>query len=761
MASKTAIVPVNGMHCASCSRNIERVVKKAAGIVACSVNFATEKATITYDDKVANLDAVNTKLMPYGYSLDTTSLHANDHTAGSDHKGHAAAPRLEKLGEEKQKALFVFPLSIFVFGIMLWEITATLWPSVIPPVPFPMPVLQGILFLLASIVLFGPGRVFVLAVWQFFRLGKANMDTLVGIGTVTAYLYSTAVFLFPQTLLRFGFPESTYFDVAIVVIGFILFGKYLEAASKQRTGEALQKLLALQAKTALVIRNGKEQEVTIAEVVVGDIVIVKPAQKIPVDGTISEGASAIDESLVTGESLPVDKGVGDRVIGGTLNQQGVLRIHATQVGRGTVLSHIIDLVEQAQGSKAPIERIADTISGIFTPVVLVFAFAVLLLWLTLGTFYLPFSQAVSLGLSAFFGVLIIACPCALGLATPVGIIVGVGKGAEKGILIKNAESLELLHKVTTIVMDKTGTITTGKPVVTDIVPEKGMSIATLMTILASLEQHSEHPLAHAIVMHAKEQHLSLKKVKEFVSIQGKGLKGTIDKTTYYVGNATLLAERGVTLASESHVFHTTSGKTPMFVVSDKKLLGTVYIADTMKKEAKGVIAQLQKQHIKVVMLTGDDSNTAHAIAKQVGITTVIANVLPDKKADAIVKLKKEGEIVAMVGDGVNDAPALAMADVGIAMSTGTDVAISTAHITLLHGDLQKVYEAMSISRKTMRIIKQNLFWAFVYNILGIPLAAGVLYPFFGIMLSPVFAGAAMALSSVSVVANALRLKRIR
>jgi Cu+-exporting ATPase len=779
-SKKTVRLPVKGMHCASCSANIQRTLKKLPGVEECSVNFATEKASITYDSDQVKPEIFNEKLKPYGYELmmpkpedhqhdnhqmnmahseGTDHSSHSEHQAHDDHHDHAAPPSVEQLEQEKKNVQFVLPLALLVFVSMIWDILAKYIPA-FPMFPVPMQQFNFFLWGMATLVLATVGRYFLEAVKSFVIVRKANMDTLVGIGTATAYIYSTLALFFPSIAHSLGLPETLYFDVTIVVIGFIKLGKYLEVRSKHKTGEALEKLLHLQAKTALVRRGKNELEIPIQEVVVGDIVVVKPGTKIPVDGEIIEGSSAIDESLVTGEPLPVDKGVGDKVIGGTMNSSGVLIFKATKVGQDTLLSQIVRMVEDAQGSKAPIERLADQVSAVFVPVVLVIAVLTLITWLVIGSQFMPFSQAFSLGLTAFVGILVIACPCALGLATPTGMIVAVGRGAQAGILIKDAESLEKLHTVQTIVMDKTGTLTHGTPVVTDIIHSPKMSEQEFLSIIASLEQHSEHPLAKAILKKAQDQKAPLQSIKEFQIIQGKGLQANIEKVPFYAGNITLMKELSVEVNEEEVARYTKMGKTPIFLVAEKKLLGSVYISDTIKNTAKTAVADLAKMGIDVVMLTGDDENTARYIADQIGIRQVVAKVLPNQKADVIRDLKKTKK-VAMVGDGVNDAPALALADVGIAMSTGTDVAISTANITLLHGDIAKLTHAIQLSKATMRVVKQNLFWAFIYNIIGIPLAAGVAFPFTGALLNPAFAGLAMAFSSVSVVANSLRLKRIR
>lgn len=516
----------------------------------------------------------------------------------------------------------------------------------------------------------------------------------------------------------------------------------------------------LQAKTALVERDGKEIEIPIDQVILGDIVIIKPGAKIPVDGVIIEGKSSIDESMITGEPIPVDKSIDDSVTGGTINKQGVFKFRATKVGSETLLAHIIKMVENAQGSRAPIQKLADQISSVFVPVVLVIAFITLLTWVLVGSQFMPLTDAFSLGLVCFVGILVIACPCALGLATPTAIIVGVGKGASNGILIKNAESLEKLHKVKIVVVDKTGTITKGQPEVTEIIT-KNLEIKNykeILQIIGSLEKNSEHPLAQAIVDKANLENTTFLDVEDFEIIEGKGLKGKINGMEYFVGNLKLLSDLNVHFDRLEIDTLANQGKTPVILTTQTEVLAIIAIADTIKPEAVESVKALHKLGVKVAMLTGDNKNTARYIADQVGIDEVFAEVLPGEKADKVIELQKKGFVVAMAGDGVNDAPALAQSDVGVAMGTGTDVAIESADITLLHGDISKLAKAIKLSKKTMRTIKQNLFWAFIYNVVGIPLAAGVFFPFFGLLLNPIFAGLAMAFSSVSVVTNSLRLK---
>ena len=650
--------------------------------------------------------------------------------------------------------------SAFVLG---WETFAQF--GIAPSVPYVWEeFFHHLLPIVATYMLFVVGKPYLLGFYRFLRYGHANMDTLIGLGTSAAFLYSFAVTAFEESLRAYVDVNATYYDVTIIVIAFIALGKYLEAQSKLKTGDAIEKLLNLQAKTALVIRNGKEVEIPVDQVVHGEIIIVKPAGKIPVDGTLTEGESFVDESMITGEPMPVKKTVGDTVVAGTLNTSGAFTFKATKVGSETMLAHIVKMVEEAQGSRAPIQALADKISGVFVPIVLVIAFLALASWLVIGSQYLGFPQALSYGLVSFVGILVIACPCALGLATPTAIIVGVGKGAKEGILVKDAATLEKLHKVGVIIMDKTGTITRGKPELVSIKnlsdPSTqlgaGKSDADIVAILASLENKSEHPIAHAVVNYAKEKNIALLPVERFEIIKGKGLGGVVGGVEYRVGSEKLARELGAEFDSLEK--DTREGKTPVILAVNGKALAVVMVADQIKPEAVQAVKDLHALGIKIVMLTGDDKNTARFIAEQVGIDEVVAEVLPEDKMNKIKELQAGGIIVAMAGDGVNDAPALAQADVGIAMATGTDVAIESAGITLLHGDISKLVKAVRLSKITMRGIKQNLFWAFIYNIVGIPLASGILFPVFGWLLSPVFAGLAMAFSSVSVVGNSLRLK---
>lgn len=761
---------VKGMHCASCSSVIEKTFKKVDGVHSVEVNYGTEKAKISFDPSKTSPDALSKHIEPLGYSLEISavadpSLVPSASEMGMSESEHAThlglnqskKEKLAEISDMRVKVLSAIPIAIFAGFVMGWDILSLY--NLVPMMGYTFgEFFHHLLPVLATYILFVVGKPYLLGVYRFLRYGKANMDTLIGIGTVTAFLYSFAVSAFEDLLQPFINVEYQYYDVTIVVITFVALGKYLEARSKVKTGDAIEKLLNLQAKTALVIRDGKELEVSVNEVKHGDFIVIKPGAKVPVDGVITEGGSFVDESMVTGEPMPTEKKIGDSVVSGTINTSGSFTFKATKVGRETLLAQIIKMVEDAQGSRAPIQALADKISSIFVPIVLVIAFLALGIWLLVGSQYLGFSQALSFGLVSFVGILVIACPCALGLATPTAIIVGVGKGAKEGILIKDAATLQKLHKVNTVVVDKTGTITKGKPTLVDIQNLSDLDNEIFLSIIASLEKKSEHPIAHAIVSYAQEKKIAVSDIRDFKGMQGRGLKGVIGNTEYFIGNAKLVGELKISFDATQLNQFTSQGKTPVILATKEKVLGFVMVADEIKAESIEAVKSLHKLGIKIVMLTGDDEKAAKYIASLVGIDDVMAHVLPEDKLRKIQELQSQGNIVAMAGDGVNDAPALAQADVGIAMGTGTDVAIESAGITLLGGDISKLVKAIKLSKITMRGIKQNLFWAFIYNIVGIPLAAGIFYPIFGWLLSPVFAGFAMAMSSVSVVSNSLRIK---
>ena len=708
MKTTTISFPIIGMHCASCAKLIERQLKNMPGVLACAVNYGSEQASVEFDELTTSLDKL---------------------ASAVEHAGYKAIVRTEnkKTPEEvkeetKQTERADLRMKVIVSGILSFLILLGSFPEwfrlSFPPI---------VLFILATPVQFWAGKGFYQATWSGLRNRSASMDTLIAIGTSAAYGYSL-------------FSSIKYFDTASIIITLILLGRYLEAKAKAHTSDAIKKLLHLQAKTARVVRNGKEIDVPIDQVKVGDIIRVRPGEKIPVDGKITEGISSIDESMVTGESIPVDKKEGDMVIGATINKTGTFLFQATKVGQDSMLSQIVRMVSEAQSSRAPIQRLADVVSGYFVPIVLMLAIAVFVVWYVVG---MPIQGFVNM-----IAVLIIACPCALGLATPTAIMVGTGRGAERGILIKDAEALETAHRVSIAVFDKTGTLTQGKPVVTDVVGNK----ETLL-LAASLERGSEHSLAEAIVNHAKEKQLVLAKVQGFKAIPGKGVSGVINKQQYFFGKP-----------DKPYSELENQGKTVMQLASKDKVLGAIAVADTLKNEAEDMVAALKSMKITVWMITGDNERTAKAIAKQAGIEHVLAGVLPQEKADKIKSLKSSNSlrspIVAFVGDGINDAPALAGADVVIAMGTGTDAAIESAGVTLLNNDLRSVVAAIKLSKATLSVIKQNLFWAFAYNVILIPVAACILYPFTGWLLNPALAAFAMAASSISVVGNSLRLRHI-
>ena len=729
---------VKGMHCASCVRVIERKLKKVEGVTDANVNLATNRVTVMSHEEIPSNQLVS--------ALNDTSYELVVEEKKADGHAHMVEKQNDGLKENTIISLVMISISVV---IMIWELV------------FPMSYtisefFHHLLPLMATFMMFVVGRPYLSGLWRFIKYRRADMDSLVGIGTLVAFLYSFIITAFEMPLKNFLNTEHTYYDVVIIVIGLITLGKYLEARAKSHTSDAIKKLINLQAKTARVIRDGKEVDVPIEEVKIGDHLRVRPGEKIPVDGVITEGESSIDESMVTGESLPVEKDVHARVIGATMNKSGSFVMQATKVGKDTMLSQIVKLVEDAQGSKSPIQRMADTVSSYFVPAVLVISVLTFVGWILLTGSFVN-------GLVSMIAVLVIACPCAMGLATPTAIMVGTGLGAEKGILIKDAESLEIAHKINTIIFDKTGTLTKGIPEVTDIFPVGKITKGEMLKLSSSLEKGSEHSLADAIVKKAEEDNIKTLVVSGFKAIPGHGVEGNVDNKQIYFGNKRLMEREKITIDSYLGNIEKleTAGKTVMMLAVDKNLVGLIAVSDTLKKSAKEAVTALQKKSIEVVMITGDNMRTAHAIATKLGIKRVLADVLPDQKEREVRKIQAEGKVVAMVGDGINDAPALAAADIGIAMGTGTDIAIEAADITLINKDLMSVVSAIELSNRTIRTIKQNLFWAFGYNILLIPVAMGVLYPMWGILLSPIFASFAMAASSVSVVSNSLLLKRVK
>ena len=741
---KQETLGVIGMTCASCASAVERSVSRIDGVHSANVNLAAEKLSVEFDDNKTDLENIKDAIVKAGYQV--LKIEVGEQV-------DVARERREK--EIKSlwnrflfAAIFTIPLLYVAMGHMLG----------LPLPEFIMPEVNPLNFGLVQILLTLP----VLAVgYKFYTVGfsrlfrrEPNMDSLIAVSTSAAFLYGIyAVFQIKAGNLEYA--NDLYFESAGVIITLIALGKYLEGVTKGKTSESIRKLMDLAPKTAAVIHDGKEIIIPIEKVEVGDVLLVKPGERIPVDGVVTAGLTGVDESMLTGESIPVEKTVGSEVTGGTINKNGTIQFKAAKVGKDMALSQIIKLVEDAQSSKAPIAKMADVISGYFVPIVMIIAVIAGLAWYISG-------MSVTFSLTIFIAVLVIACPCALGLATPTAIMVGTGKGAENGVLIKSGEALETAYKVQTIVFDKTGTITEGKPKVRDIVTVKDVDETKLLQLSASAEKVSEHPLGEAIVYMAAEEELELLNVENFIAIPGHGIEAVIENKKVLLGNKKLMDTRGIaiTLQEESDRL-AEEGKTPMFVAVDEKFAGVIAVADTMKSSSKRAIAVLHKMGIEVVMITGDNKRTAAAIARQVGIDRVLAEVLPQDKANKVKKLQSEGKKVAMVGDGINDAPALAQADIGIAIGSGTDVAMESADIVLMRNDLMDVPIAVLLSKQTMRNIKQNLFWAFAYNSAGIPIAAGLLYLFGGPLLNPIIAAAAMTFSSISVLGNALRLKRFK
>ncbi|MDI6720833.1 MAG: copper-translocating P-type ATPase [Candidatus Aenigmarchaeota archaeon] len=799
--TEKCVIGISGMHCASCAGTIEKKLKKRKGIVSASVNFASEKAAVEYDPSKIGRSGIISAINDTGYkAIDSSKNKVVIKAVGMD-SPHCAMIVEKALKSSKgiisvetdtanQKAIVEYdPSAIsteaikktikdagyepldeesydrekeirlkemkalrqkFLLGAILSvPIFLGSFPEWFPFVPSFL-TNHFVLLILTLPVQFWVGSQFYRGAWIALRNRTADMNTLIAVGTSAAFLYSAFATFFPSVAASRGEMTVVYYDTAAIIITLIILGRYLEAIAKGRTSEAIKKLMKLQAKTAIVVRKGREIEIPVEEVVVGDIIIVKPGGKMPVDGVVIEGYSAVDESMITGESMPAGKKKGDAVIGATINRSGLLRIRATKVGKDTMLAQIIKIVEEAQGSKAPIQRLADRVSSYFVPAVILIALASFAVWLAAG---MPFIFAFTI----LIAVLIIACPCALGLATPTAIMIGTGKGAEHGILIKNGESLETAHKITTVIFDKTGTLTKGQPEVTDVIGDKDV-----LKFAAAAEKGSEHPLGEAIVKAAQKKKIKIPKASGFHTIGGKGIIAKYGGKKIIAGSRSLMKEKNIKHSFENEMQRMENeGKTVVIVAVSKKAIGIIAIADTLKENSREAIEELKKMGKEVVMITGDNERTANTIAKELGISRVLSQVLPGDKAREVKKLQKEGHIIAFVGDGINDAPALAQADVGIAIGSGTDIALETGGIVLVKNDLRDVVSAIRLSRYTIKKIKQNLFWAFIYNTAGIPIAAGLLYPFSGFLLNPIIAAAAMAFSSVSVVGNSLLMKRFR
>jgi Cu+-exporting ATPase len=738
------VLPIQGMTCASCVNKVEKALNSVKGVVQASVNFATERASVEYIPEEVSIRDLKKVVQEAGYQV----LEVKE----EDIVEKERLAREAELSRLKLKfilgAILLAPILLLMYGASFFE----KWIGLSKKVNF---FLQ---FLLATPVQFWVGWQFYVGFWKATKHKTSDMNTLIAVGTSAAYLYSLIVTFVPHLIMVKGLMVDVYFDTSVAIIVLILLGRFLEARAKGKTSEAIKKLIGLQPKTARVIRNGNEVDIPVEEVVLGDIIVVRPGEKIPVDGIVKEGYSSVDESMVTGESLPVEKKVGDMAIGATINKTGTFKFEATKVGKDTVLSQIVRLVQEAQGSKPPIARMVDVIASYFVPVVISIAIITFIVWYFFGP-----HPALTYAFLNFVAVLIIACPCALGLATPTSIMVGTGKGAENGILIRGADALETAHQLNTIVLDKTGTLTKGEPSVTEIIESERFTRKEILTLAASAEKGSEHPLGESIIKKAKEEDLSFLPSKDFHAIPGHGIEAMIDSKKILLGNLGLMEERNVVLngLSDRAEHLSIEGKTPMFLAVEGEAAGIIAVADTLKENSKEAVEALHRMGMEVVMLTGDNQRTAKAIAHQIGIDRVLAEVLPGMKAEEVRRLQSEGKKVGMVGDGINDAPALAQADVGIAIGTGTDVAMESSDITLIGGDLRGIVTSIALSKATIRNIKQNLFWAFAYNTILIPVAAGVLFPFFGILLNPIFAAGAMAFSSVTVVSNALRLRRFK
>jgi Cu+-exporting ATPase len=747
VATKKSIFPVSGMTCASCVARVEEVLSSVPGVISANVNLASEKATVEYLEGTGLAD-MRRAVKDAGYEL------------GPE------AQALEDVTTAAQREILFIRNRFIIAAILTASIMALSWGPSFVGKPY-------LLWALATPVQFWAGLRFYRGAWGALKHRTSDMNTLIAVGTSVAYFYSMVVVLFPSLFTTGVVQPHLYFHTSAAIITLILLGRFLEARAKGQTSAAIKKLIRMQPKTALVIREGEQREIPVEEVQVGDLILVRPGERVPVDGIVRQGYSSVDESMVTGESIPVEKKVSDEMIGATINKTGTLEIEATKVGKDTTLAHIVRMVEEAQGSKAPIQRLADVIASYFVPAVIGVAIATFIVWYLVGP-----APALTFAFLNFVAVLVIACPCALGLATPTAIMVGTGKGAEHGILIRNGEALEKAHQINTVLLDKTGTLTRGEPVVTDVISAHSLSREEVLQLAASAEHSSEHPLGEAVVKAALEKKVELSPFSDFNAIPGQGIEASVQGKKLFLGNLKLMEERGLSLngLEKKATELLKQGKTLMFLGRDSQVAGIIALADTLKPGAKAALQALHKMGIETAMLTGDNRRTAEAIAREAGIDRVLAEVLPEHKAGEVKKLQEEGKVVAMVGDGINDAPALAQADIGIAIGTGTDVAVETGDITLISGDLKGVATAISLSKRTMRTIKQNLFWAFAYNTALIPIAAGVLYLVFGHtgvpsglrfvlgeygFLNPILAAAAMAASSITVVSNSLRLRRFK
>jgi Cu+-exporting ATPase len=745
--TRKSVFTVSGMTCASCVNRVEKAIMNVPGVVSANVNLASNQATVEFLEGV-QLSSIRKAVEDAGYKVEQEAISPED-------VSDIANREIKKLRDTLIMAS-ILGLAVLILGFL---------PS--------FPGKAYLLWALATPVQFWAGSRFYRGAWNALKHKTADMNTLIAVGTSAAYLYSVAAVLFPSAFISGVIEPNLYFDTSSMIIVLVLLGRFLEARAKGQTSEAIKKLVVLKPKIASVIRNGQEQQIPVDDVMVGDIIVVHPGESIPVDGIICEGYSVVDESIITGESIPVDKKVGDEVIGASVNRTGSFRFEATRVGSNTTLSRIVKLVEEAQGSKAPIQRLADVIAGYFVPAVIIVAVITFIIWYFAGP-----APSLTYAILNFVAVLIIACPCALGLATPTAIIVGTGKGAENGILIRDAETLEKAHKVNTVLLDKTGTLTLGRPKVTDIISVNNLTKEEILQLVASAERASEHPLGQAIVYESRQKELEILPITEFNAIPGQGVEAKINSMNILVGNLRSMKERNIPLNGAEERAHILweEGKTVIFLAVDAKIAGLIALSDTIKPGAREAMKRLHDMGVDIIMLTGDNRRVAEAIARRVGIDDVLCEVLPDHKANEVRNLQQQGKIVAMVGDGINDAPALAQADVGIAIGTGTDVAIETAGITLIHGDLNGIASAIDLSRQTIKTIRQNLFWAFAYNVVLIPVAAGALYIFFkeGTVppylhfalgeygfLNPILAAVAMALSSLTVVSNSLRLKNYK